>query len=130
MLPIEYSKAFYAGRAELLESYKSDSPTGYADLLRRTLDMVNAKIDDCDDFDGDKFDTDRIKSVSVGDYQGSLYFIIPADSYSEGAFTACVSYGSCSHCDAFEACEGCDDGPDYEGYVRLSLHLFQSLKPV
>lgn len=127
MLSIEYSKAFDAARAELLESYKNDEPSGYSDLLRRTLDAVNSHSDKnkCD-----TFDTDRIKSVSTGSYQGNLYFLITTEGYFGDAYTASVSYGSCSHCDAFEACRGYGDDPDYEGYVRLSLHLFQSLNPI
>ena len=139
MLPICFVKAFDAGRTGLLDSIRNEAPSGYSDLLVRVLDSVSAHYDGDEDCD---FDTGNIKSISSGSYQGTLYFLVPTNGYSESAYTARVGYGSCSHCDAFEAIQMShdrydDDGnecaPDddaCEAYARLALHIFQSLKKI
>jgi len=142
MLGIEYSKAFDAGREDLIDSMIEKRPTGYQDLLERTIRVVSEHFVGDDDWSDCNLDPDRIKCIDWGHYQGTLFFVIGCTGYQPDEFyTARVSYGSCSHCDAFQAC---DDGidrwddegnerplnrDDCAGYVRLCLHLFQSLRP-
>ena len=135
MLSIEYSKAFDAGREDLIDSFVANRPSGYMDLLERTLSTIQHYYPDSD------LDSDRIKCVNFGNYQGTLVFVIGGTGYQpyDHYFTT-VSYGSCSHCDAFAAADECydrydDDGnerqpsrDDCVGYLRLCLHLLQSLK--
>jgi hypothetical protein len=137
MLSIEYSKAFDAGRDDLIDSFIDEVPTGYDDLLERTLCVINHH------YPGSELDPDRIKRVNFGGYQGTLIFVIGGKGYQPWEhFIASVNYGSCSHCDAFQAADDSwdrwdDDGnersPDRDdcaGYVRLCLHLLQSIKPI
>lgn len=56
-----------------------------------------------------KLDLEHITVVDNGDYQGTLLFLIPFDTYqpSEHEYIMTyVGYGSCSGCDALQAVQG------------------------
>ena len=84
----------------LKEALKNDftlNECEYVDLLRLVVKHVlnnnNAGI---------KWSPDKITQIDNGDYQGTLLFLIPQDTYQPGEYEylmTYVGYGSCSGCD-------------------------------
>lgn len=81
---------------------------------------------------------DNIHRIDDGDYQGTLLFIIPEDSYQPSQYWSTkVYYGSCSGCDTLasirESGSYDDDKPSerqLDGYMSLALHLVQGFKEI
>ena len=81
------------------------------------------------------FDLEEIIELVLGDYQGTLVFLIPTqgDDNKNYVITS-VSYGSCNVCDTLQSIEELDGGNDIpslrqvKGYMTLSLHIFQKIK--
>lgn len=109
----------------------------YSDLLEMIIDNV---LDDSDK-SGDVWDSNEIKVIDHGDYQGTLLFLFHRNTYQPGAgdyMMTYVGYGSCSGCDTLMAIQ--EEGHDYsnpeklptEGQVRdymtLCLHMIQRMK--
>ena len=82
-----------------------------------------------------KYKLDEITEIDNGDYQGTLLYAIPEDTYQpaeyEYLFTT-VSYGSCSGCDTLQGISEYSDGLPTEEqvkeYMTLALHLVQHMK--
>ena len=85
-----------------------------------------------------EYDHKKITEIDNGDYQGTLIFLIPEDTYQPRErnylFTS-VSYGSCSGCDTLQRI--INDSDDYDElpnekqvteYMTLALHMVQKLK--
>lgn len=63
---------------------------------------------------GSKWDCDNITQVDNGDYQGTLLFLIPMDTYQPSEYEylmTYVGYGSCSGCDTLMAIQEWPDEP-------------------
>lgn len=82
----------------------------YEDLVKLTFETIyNAAVTGLDY----KLDLTNITVVDNGDYQGTLLFLIPFDTYqpSEHQYIMTyVGYGSCSICDALQASQGWGEG--------------------
>ncbi len=66
----------------------------------------------CADYD-DRLDLEEITEIDNGNYQGTLLFVIPFDTYQPSEYEyimTYVGYGSCSGCDALQSAQGWDDG--------------------
>lgn len=78
---------------------------GYEDLVKLTFDNI---YNSSNRGYGMKLNTDCITVINDGDYQGTLLFAIPFDTYqpdeSEYILTY-IGYGSCSGCDALQAAQ-------------------------
>lgn len=81
------------------------------------------------------YDTSRLHEIDDGDYQGTLLYIIPQDSYQPSAYeyvVTCVDYGSCTVCDTLQRIqEGNYDIPTKEQvkeYMTLCLNILQRCK--
>ena len=74
----------------------------YEDLVKLTFEAIyNTAVTSLDR----KLDLEHITVVDNGDYQGTLLFLIPFDTYqpSEHQYIMTyVGYGSCSICDALQ----------------------------
>lgn len=74
---------------------------GYENLLKLTINCILN-----DDVIGvPKWNTDRITLIDDGDYQGTLLFLIPEDTYQPSAHNYLMTYiyyGSCSGCDTLQ----------------------------
>lgn len=71
----------------------------YRDLLVLT---VNNILNDTKRY----WDTDNITQIDDGDYQGTLLFIIPANTYQPSEYEYImthIGYGSCSCCDTLQS---------------------------
>lgn len=102
----------------------------YEDLLRPTINLILNTALCSKGFDG--FNANRITVVDDGDYQGSLLFLIPLNTYQpdpyEYLITACY-YGSCSGCDALQRAEWQDNKEDIvNDFMALCLNLLQNLR--
>lgn len=97
----------------------------YRDELRKVL-AERTDLNDCDyktlvkltfetiynsyaSADFERLNLDRISVIDDGDYQGTLMFMIPVNTYQPGAdeyIMTYIGYGSCSGCDALQAAQG------------------------
>jgi hypothetical protein len=112
----------------------------YKDLVVKIVDVI---FNDEDSDYGEKFDSKNITEVDNGDYQGTLLYIIPQDTYqpSESEYLMTyVGYGSCSGCDTLQAIQMWDyDVEEIEDskkeqftndMMSLCLHIVQNtIKP-
>lgn len=68
----------------------------YSYLVEKTIDII---------LEGEEWNTKEISVIDNGDYQGTLLFVIPKETYQPGAheyLITYVEYGSCSVCDTLE----------------------------
>ena len=88
------------------------------------------------EYNCDIFNTEKLHEIDDGDYQGSLIFLVPRDTYQpspEDYVMTFQYYGSCSGCDTLLGIsQYCDDKyPDKEqidDYMTLCLHLLQHFR--
>lgn len=99
----------------------------YDDIVRIVLEAVNGYWG--------RMDLEKIHRIDDGDYQGTLLYIIPEDTYQpEDYWFVRVSYGSCSCCDTLLGIledfswEGCDRQRIEDDLFTLALHIVQRLK--
>lgn len=87
--------------------------------------------------DNDKriIETDDIRIIDDGDYQGTQIFIVHERVYQPDVSNYYYThnyYGSCSGCDTLlgisEYDEGLPNEEQVQGYMTLSLHLLQKFK--
>ena len=73
----------------------------YIDLVKLTFEVIyNNGLHKYED---DILDLDSIHEIGAGNYQGTLLYLIPFDSYHPNEYEylmTYVGYGSCSGCDA------------------------------
>ena len=122
---------------EVIENSTDHHNWGYSDLLEMIIENV---LDDSDGY-GDKWDSNEIKIIDHGDYQGTLMFLFHRQTYQPGAgdyMITYVGYGSCSGCDTLMAIQ--EEHYDYSNpntlptesqvrdYMTLCLHMIQRMK--
>lgn len=92
-------------------------PWGYEDLLKLVIDeVINPYANE---------QLKLIQTINTGSYQGTLIFIISADSWAVGPddfVRTYIWYGSCPVCDALLAATSVED------YKKLCLHLLQHME--
>ena len=81
------------------------------------------------------FDIEKVHEIDDGDYQGTLLYIIPYDTYQPSCWeyvATYVDYGSCSGCDTLlgiSKYEGdLPDADQVKDYVGLCLNILQHCK--
>lgn len=100
--------------------------SSYKDILIKIFELVLTE---------QKVQLDSITTIDNGDYQGTLLFTIPFDTYQpsedEYYFTS-VGYGSCSGCDTLQGISGYDGElpteEQVDDYMTLALHMIQKMK--
>ena len=73
----------------------------YVDLLKMTVECILNKNEQ-----GMLWDPEEITVINNGDYQGTLLFLIPEETYQPCEYQylmTYVGYGSCSYCDTLQA---------------------------
>ncbi len=127
-------------RKDIEDNFAEYNNASYKDLVVKVVDII---FNDEDDYYGDKFDSENITEIDNGDYQGTLLYIIPQNTYqpSESEYLMTyVGYGSCSGCDTLQAIQmwNFDDegvsGDEKEQFIKdmlgLCLNLVQNtIKP-
>lgn len=97
----------------------------YIDIVKVVIEVIH---------DGyDTPDPERIHEIDDGEYQGTLLFIIPSDTYQPYRYWYVkVDYGSCSGCDTLMAILEGDFGDTIDekadSLFTLALHIIQGLK--
>ena len=101
---IKFCLEKWDGNKDLLEKHLRDhsnlGSVNYIDLVKMVVGII---------FNTDSFtiyDVDKITEIDNGDYQGTLLYLIPDDSYQpyEGDYLMTyVGYGSCSGCDTLQS---------------------------
>lgn len=130
-----FVSAFMAAKPRLEAAFAAQHPESYKDIVRAVVETLNP------DDDYGLPDPERIHVIDDGEYQGTLLFIIAANSYQPSDYWFVkVSYGSCSACDTLQHIR--DDYPwendswdpatpapsQVAGYMTLALHIVQGLK--
>lgn len=112
----------------------------YKDLVAKVVDLI---FNEEDNFIYDNLDSSKITEIDNGDYQGTLLYLIPYETYQPSEYEYLmthVSYGSCSVCDTLQSIqmwgyyEDEIEEKDKEKFVNeimnLCLHLVQNtIKP-
>lgn len=85
----------------------------YQSLLALTVkNILNDGLGDDDYSDDNRWDADEITTIDNGNYQGTLLFLIPADTYQPSEYEylmTYIGYGSCSCCDYLQSITPWDD---------------------
>ena len=79
---------------------------------------------------GDNWDKDNITVIDNGDYQGTLLFLIPEDTYHPAEYEylmTFVEYGSCSGCDTLQRIQSWNDGKLSEEQLKDFMLLCKDL---
>lgn len=99
----------------------------YEDLVDMTFDVIfNTNVDD----NHYALDVNNITMIDNCDYQGTLLFMIPFDTYQPGPheyFMTYVAYGSCSGCDTLQHIQIIDDDVEHEERVKEIMMLCKDL---
>ncbi len=124
----ELVERFDAAREQLRAKFSQAHPGGYEDIVKAVIEAVSSKSTYGDP------DPERIHCIDDGEYQGTLLFLIAANTYQPSLYWfVYVGYGSCSGCDTFAAIREANwsGGPTEEqvnDYMTLALHIVQGLK--
>lgn len=133
MLKILYEK--WEKNREALKSAISQIPNvsclDYEDLVKMTFSTIY-NDGDTDDipYGYRNLSCEEITKIDNGDYQGTLVFLIPFDTYqpSESDYLMTyVGYGSCSVCDTLLSIVDWDDKPPTESQVSDLLALCKDI---
>lgn len=76
--------------------------------------------------ENDRLDLEHMTEIDDGDYQGTLLFMIPFDTYQPSSYEyilTYIGYGSCSGCDALQAAQDWND----EKLTERQLSDFMSI---
>lgn len=133
MLKILYEK--WEKNREALKTAISRIPNvsrlEYEDLVKLTFSTIYNDGDDTDiPYSLKRLDCEQITRVDNGDYQGTLLFLIPFDTYqpSESEYLMTyVGYGSCSGCDTLLSIIDWDDKSPNESQVSDLLALCKDI---
>lgn len=106
-----------------------DEYDDYTCIVKKIFELV------INDSEGISYNLDNLTVIDNGDYQGTLIFIIPEDTYQPDIDNYLVTntyYGSCSGCDTLQGINvyGNEKPTDEQvkEYMTLSLHLIQKMK--
>lgn len=103
-----------------LERYSEINSCDYSDLVKLVTDYIL----------GEEWDSENITMIDNGDYQGTLLFLIPKDTYQPAEYeylATFVSYGSCSGCDTLQAIQSWSDEPVTEEQIEDFMTLCKDL---
>lgn len=121
----EFVDKFMASTNDLKVYFKENTPAHYEDIVKAVVNILN----DVDEYESP--DPERIHEIDDGDYQGTLLYLIAANSYQPSKYWFVkVNYGSCSGCDTLQDIQSSGNfgEPQIEDYMTLALHIVQGLK--
>lgn len=129
----EFVKAWDERKGEIEAKFRQKEPYQYKDIVQAVVSI----LDDTKTYGAPN--ANNIHEINDGDYQGTLLYIIPEDTYQpHNYWYVRVWYGSCSGCDTLEAIresipwrDGEEDSQKdnrIKDYMTLALHIIQQLK--
>ena len=86
---------------ETLTKGNTFNECSYIDLVKLSFKIIFNS-----DGEGDQLDIKKITEIDDGDYQGTLLYLIPFETYQPSEFEYLmthVRYGSCSGCDTLQS---------------------------
>lgn len=119
---------------EFLRTQKGLNDCNYLDLVIAVVENVLNPSDNDYDY---KWDYKHITEIDNGDYQGTLLFLIPLDTYQpceHEYLITYVGYGSCSGCDALMSIQECWNGDgclteiQIKDYMSLCKDILTNIK--
>ena len=133
---IEFVKAWDANKdklSEYISSHKQECYSSYIDIVKMLFEQVINPYMTA--HDKATFKIENTHEIDDGDYQGTLLYMIPKDTYQPSYYeyvATFVGYGSCSGCDTLIGISCYDEGlPDecqVKEYMELCLHILQNCK--
>lgn len=87
----------------IFETQKGFNGCNYKDVVKIVFETI---YNNGEEFSSDKLDIDNLTEIDNGDYQGTLLYIIPFETYQPSEceyLMTYVGYGSCSGCDTLQA---------------------------
>lgn len=130
---IKYCKNKWNKNKELLiANLKSDNNLNECDYLYLVKKTVNTILNDNGVV---TYSIDNITEINNGDYQGTLLYVIPEETYQPSEYEylmTYVSYGSCSGCDTLQSIQSlsCDTVPTEEQlreFTKLCMYIIQNI---
>lgn len=132
----EFVEAWDANKENLknyIASHNQGEYSNYARIVRMIFEQViNPYLKRPNH---NKFNLDNIHEIDDGNYQGTLIYLIPYDTYQPSQWEyviTYVGYGSCSGCDALLAISGYESGrptnEQVKNYMDLCLNILQHCK--
>ena len=121
-------------KAELEEAIREDcyiNEYEYKYIVQLVVDYI--LNDEENEYSG-TWDRGKITVIDDGDYQGTLLFLIPIDTYQPSEYEYLLTFcscGSCSGCDTLQriqyGLESLDNGLPGEGQVKQYMQLCKDL---
>ena len=131
----QFAEVWEENKQKLKKKYGDVHPQNYSEIVADVIGLIS---ENAQNISGHPVpDPKRIHAIDDGDYQGTKVYVIGEDGYQPSSyFYVRVHYGSCSGCDTLLSIRGVmrageNDEPNdgqQAGYMRLALHIFQSLK--
>lgn len=130
----KYVDRFMARKHILRKQFEKSVPNDWQPIVEGVVELIS-HADPHDAWDGD-MDAKNIHRIDDGDYQGTLLFLIPEDTYQpEEYWFVRIGYGSCSGCDTLlnlvEYVDYDDPGERervVDGLMMLALQVVQNLR--
>ena len=112
---------------EALAHDKKWQQCDYTDLVVAIVNYIlNPEIEGIDNYE---YDPNKITTIDNGDFQGTLLFTIPEDSYQPSAneyLITFIEYGSCTVCDTLQSIQ--DNWDNWDDYLtEQQIKDFMSL---
>lgn len=114
---------------ETLSTVKMES-LDYKSLVKLTFQTIYNDSDIKKNYPYEKLNLNEISIIDNGDYQGTLLFVIPFDTYQPSEYEylmTYVGYGSCSGCDTLQAITRYEGGRPSEDQVKDLLTLCKDI---
>lgn len=120
-------------KGDLRKAIENDKEINSCDY-QYLVKLVTDKILNGDEKDQITWDSNRITEINDRDYQGTLLYLIPQDTYQPSEYEylmTCVSYGSCSYCDTLQSIQDFRGNElskeQIDGFMRLCKDLLTAM---
>lgn len=125
-------KKWNKNKSALLDALRQDKTLNecdYKHLVELVVQhILNGSIgldDDCE------WDSSKITEIDNGDYQGTLLYLIPSETYQPSEYEylmTYVGYGSCSGCDTLQSIQGWgSESVRIPDFMKLCLDIVSSI---
>lgn len=125
-------KKWHENKDKLETAIRKNATLNYCDYRYLLELLVKHVLNDgeCGEYDKYKLQADHITEIDNGNYQGTLLFVIPFDTYQPSEYEylmTYVGYGSCSGCDALQAIQSWGEAPPTELQVKEYMSLCKDM---